>query len=454
MILEYPFDGEGKTAYHSFPAMPQYQYAAVQLSGMHYQLDCTGQPIDQHQVIRMDEPTLAKGLCICGAPRSGKTTVIAECTRQIKNNHIRIGKGKLIIFDVKGEYRQKLADSSSISIGVFEHQHRWNLFKDILAWGTEPESFSLHTAQLCEYLFDGQKCKENPFFVEAAKIITGCIIEKFIRNARENNDFSSLNNAVLYDFLSHMDLNKILDVLHEYASFESAVSLLVENEILTPDGRNYTTNRDGIGVYTEIIIMRHRIFRGAFAQAGDFSIIEFLKQRGRREVFLVSRSDVSDVTAAVFKYMIDAACDALGAGITDHENVCFVLDEFAQLPELNKLPKQMSLLPFQNVCFMVGLQNVEQVRTIYSDAKTANILDLFQTLICLTAPAATIAYMQKRLGKVRMTRQFSAPDGGITKEIIETEAVETYEIQQQEPGEAFVRMPSGESFQFKFDLYA
>ena len=53
-----------------------------------------------------------------------------------------------------------------------------------------------------------------------------------------------------------------------------------------------------------------------------------------------------------------------------------------------------------------------------------------------------------------MTRQFSAPDGGITKEIIETEAVETYEIQQQEPGEAFVRMPSGESFQFKFDLYA
>ena len=130
----------------------------------------------------------------------------------------------------------------------------------------------------------------------------------------------------------------------------------------------------------------------------------------------------------------------------------FILDECAQLPKLRHLPRALSLLPCSNTGFVIGCQSIEQISIQYRE-EAKNMLDLFQTIICLPAASASVPYIQQRFGEVRVMRMYPGADGRTVAEEKEEQAVQSYELLQLETGEAFVQLANGKSFFYRFDRY-
>lgn len=437
MMLEQVLEGV-RPAVQAFPT--QCRTPGVELTGLHRR---AGFP-DTRQRICLEAADLARGVLTIGAPRIGKTNVIAELLAQqlaaLQPNE------KIIVLDVKGEYYAAFGEETDVRFDLFAQKHRWNLFRDILAWGTARDQIAIHTDQLCAYLYLDQKNEQNPFFPLAARVITSCVMQWMIRRALEANDLCQLHNAALRAFLLSATVPDYVTLFREYEDFQSAQNYLVAN--------GFELTREGAGILAEIDIMVRRMFVGAFGCKGDFSIVEWLQQPAGGVVFLSSHPNLADVVHPVLAFCIDSSIDALSAhNLHAPSRTAFFLDEAAQLPMLRSLKRQLSLLPYRNVSVVMGLQDVRQLSRYYSEAEAEEMLNLFQTIICLHAPPSTIQYVQKRFGTILVAQSVSQPGGTMTTQLTRRNAIEDYEILRLKVGEAFVRLPNGACCQFQFDHF-
>lgn len=410
----------------------------VCLRGIHMQESCP----NRSSVFRLTQKQLAKGILVTGAARSGKTNVIMEIVRQ-EINHMQPGD-RMVILDIKGDYSERFGGENSMEIGPHTYANCWNLFEDIMAFGMDPSSISLHANELCKYLYDKQQSQQNPFFAHAAEHLTASIIIAMIRMAQETGDYSSLNNRDFVKFLDTAGRCGMDALLGRYEDMKAARGYLGD--------LNSPMTNETHGVLSEVYLMRNLVFQGAFQAEGEFSPVQFIRSGSG---ILILRADpaIADTVNPVLRYFLDMMLAALSSGTTRQGKNYFILDEFSQLPVLKKMDAQ-ALLSFKNLSIIAGMQSISMMLTQYPEAAARNMLGLYQSIICLnTTDPSSVKYIQERFGKTMVRQMQTTATGGLEPKVYETDAVKDYELMNLSIGEAYI-LYNRHPFRFYFHDYS
>ncbi len=387
---------------------------------------------------------LSKGTIIVGKAGSGKTTsVLMKAGKQLMNN---LGTNdKMIILDVKGEYTEQLAGRDTIIIGPESYRDVWNIYNDILAFGKS--SIDIRAGEVAEYLFMDQKALNDPFWVNAAKILLKKILTYHIRQAIEEKDTSQLNNAALSLFISSLTVEKLISMLETYDDF-------AECKILLGDPERGTIEKQGFSVLSELIVMRDRIFNSSFREKGEFSMADFIRNGSGT---LILQMDMSSFNffKGIFTYLIDISISAIASPSTKTGSIYYLLDEFAMLPKLKNLPTAVALLRTKSCCMICGVQTIDQIYSTYNsgEEKTADVvLDLFQNIIVMKSSESTAEYLKHHFGEREGRIYYTKSDGSLGERSERRPVVELNDVIYLKPGEAYLKFAQGTPFKVKFSL--
>lgn len=450
-MKNYTFNGRkfcSDNAGRAVPRITDKAKSLISLNGVHICEDTYNEVIFYNPCsISFSDTDIAKGVLVIGDAGSGKTTsVIMQSGRQLID---RLGsKDKLIILDVKGEYREQLADENSYILGSAHYNTIWNIYSDILAFGSDRYSISQHAGETAKYLLMEQKSPVHPYFTQAAEILMKDIFIYNIRQAQETGSVENLNNFSLNKYLSELSVDDILHLLATYDDFRECSMLLSANPEYGSIGKQ------GEEVLSELTVMRNRIFQGAFCQKGDFSIAEFIRN-GSGTLFLELDMSLFNVLKPIITYFIDVSISAIASHSTDTGRITFLLDEFAMLPKLHNLEMAVALLRSKNCGIICGIQSIDQIYARYN-SKDSNIADIimniFQSLIIMKSGYSTAKYAQQRFGEREVETPFTTATGGLGVRSERRPAVEINDIIFLETGEAFVKHLNQRAFRFKFSL--
>ena len=194
--------------------------------------------------------------------------------------------------------------------------------------------------------------------------------------------------------------------------------------------RNYINKDNSASTNQSYIVHLYQnlfnVFSGGFAQAGDFSIKEALRNKGGKAIFLeydlengilyiyiktylmYFQEDLlkleifqlrkllrnkggkaifleydlenGNVLKPVYTLMLDLAMkDVLGRS-TSEGNVYFILDEFPLIPKLSYMDNALNFGRSLGVKVIAGIQNVGQVEYVYEQALARSIISGFGTV--------------------------------------------------------------------------
>lgn len=387
---------------------------------------------------------LAKGVLTVGMAGSGKTTsVLMKAGKQLMDN---MGPAdKMIILDVKGEYTEQLAAKDTIIIGHDSYKDIWNIYSDIIAFGKS--NIDIRAGEVAEYLFMDQASLHDPFWVNAAKIFLKKILTYHIRQASETRSTDKLNNAALSDFISSLTVEKLISMIDTYSDF-------AECRILLGDPENGTIEKQGASVLSELIVMRNRIFNGAFKEKGDFSMIDFIRN-GSGTLILQMDMSTFNFFKGIFTYLIDISISAIASPATKTGNIFYLLDEFAMLPKLKNLTTAVALLRSKKCCMICGVQSIDQIYSTYDsgDVKTADVvLDIFQNIIVMKSSEKTAEFIKRHFGERETRAYYTKSDGSIGERSERRPIVELNDVIYLNPGEAYLKFAQSTPFKVKFSL--
>ena len=392
--------------------------------------------------LNFTQSMLEKGLIVVGRPGSGKTTSVFMKAGSQLIDHLG-PDDKLIILDVKGEYTERFANDDTIVIGRNSYDHVWNIYTDILAFGKS--EINIRAGEVAEYLFMDQVAIKDPFWVNAAKILLKKILIFHIRRAMETRDMSRLNNAALSEFISSLTVDKLLDLLDSYEDF-------AECKMLLGSADNGSLTNQGISVLSELVVMRDRIFNGAFCEDGDFSMSDFIRS-GSGVLILQMDMSTFHFFKSLFKYLIDISISTISSPSTKTGRIYYLLDEFAMLPKLNNLSTAVALLRSNKCSIICGIQSIEQVDSTYNSGDTqlaSVILDVFQNIIIMRSSAASANFIQQHFGEREATTYYTKADGSLGERSERRPALDVNDIIYLDTGEAYMKLENMQPFKVKF----
>jgi type IV secretory pathway TraG/TraD family ATPase VirD4 len=306
-----------------------------------------------------------------GSTGSGKTNAIRHVLRGIIGTLTE--DDVVVVFDTKGDYVQEFyrEDRKDVVIAhrpiispKSETRHfnyvTWNLFEEIRA--DEPEFRGETTNEISKTMFEDLLTTDDPFFPRAAQEVTQAVMTGMMRETPDRLP----TNA---DFIAFIrDYDRVVALLRRYEDLEYALWYI----------RDRTTQSQGVISFTHV--SANEILTGAFAKAGDFSIRDFIRSRGKRVAFLEYDVRTGGVIGPVFRMLFDLAIkESLGRG-GSKGNVYFVVDELGRLPNLHHLDDGVSFGRQLGVKFVVGTQNVNQLYDSYGKERASSIFSNFGTV--------------------------------------------------------------------------
>jgi hypothetical protein len=402
---------------------------------------------------------LKKGVLFVGSSRQGKTNVMIKTTSDILSS--MNDNDVMVIFDVKGDYKGAFYMSGDIVLSPTEDDFIWNIFEELknIPFGND---LDLKIRETVEYLYYGQTSASEPFWGNAAKIITYCFIMYLLLEADINDDDSNLNHYALCQLIDGTDrrnadayeiYNSYVKILNSYDKFSAA------NLFLPP----LESGNMGPGVMTEVMIMRQRMFStksfgDKIRRKNQFYISPgIIPKLGRKKmVFLEYNPEYSKTCTPVFRCFIDMIISEYLNTNNKNGKLYLMLDELAVLPELQKLSFALTLGAGPGIRVMAAFQTIEHIRDIYqSHPHNANVLiGAFQSQVVFNSDIDTLQYFQKLLGKAQVQRMYIKPGGGIGyTSSIQVDTVEIQRLQQLKVGQALVHFSGEQAFIKKFPIY-
>lgn len=422
--------------------------------------------------IQITDDDLSKGLLFLGSAGTGKTNTMLALASQVLE---KLDKEDIVIFfDLKGDYRRIFRDSSDFVLTATNDHYVWNLFDELTPYLNDKYMLDMRIKELCHYLYKGRE-SEEPYFTNAAREVTECIIKYFLYSAMEKNNCTGLNNkefvklvrGIGYDYADTYDL--IRDLLQTYDEFKAALSYIPPREI---------GDRSAFGVIGEITNMVNDVFAGAFG-ASDFndgtyiSAAKFAHREGAQVIYLAYNMAINASQTYVFRYFVDNViadcCDYFFLEESDtylanrrpverkklnkNGKVYIFLDEFARLPKLEYLSLALGQMRSLGVCIIGGLQSVEQIKAVYNEHEANSILSGFQSVIAYNCDSYSIRYIQSLTGEAKVQERFQRAGGAIDyTPPIRRNCVEDSDIIELRPGEAIAKLVGHRPFKFRFAL--
>lgn len=387
----------------------------------------------------LTDEILSRHILMIGGTGTGKTNLFYHIVRQLKEK--MTSSDVMMIFDSKGDFREKFYDSRKDIIIGNSSQYRntsakWSIHNEITADGYDSVSISQNAREICKSFFAGRMEKTtNPFFPSAASDLLCALMISFIRGGMKftNSDLkSSLDTMTLKDF---------------YATFSKHKDLQTVCEYINPKAGSQSQ-----GVLSEVYNVMRDILTGVFGDEGDFSMRRFIRAKGGRSVFLEYDLSIGDILAPVYSLLFDLALkEALGRSKTQG-NVYMIADELKLLPRLRHLDDGINFGRSLGLKIFAGLQSIKQLNAIYeNEAQAHNAIAGFSTAIAFrSSDPETREYISGMFGKNAVIERFEHADGSPEYTRQTGYVIEDWDIISLRTGEAVVGIPEVPPFKFKF----
>lgn len=406
-------------------------------------------------------PIFSQHILLSGGIGSGKTNAINQIVKQLIDK--RTSKDVVVIFDSKGDFLHKFGKMLPDKVVISNDQNAtavWNMFNEALidykTLGTK--SIDENLMELAGSLFQTviEKDVNNPFFTLAAKNIFYGLL-KFLSNKHLSEHIKTgrvkINNKVIYE-LSKLDSSKIAELFNSPDQQKDLAQLIyyLGRMKADKDGKlSLSENDQGASVIATLRNVLIDIFKGKFAEVGDFSVRDFIRAKGGRFLFIEYDLSQGRVLSPIYKVMIDMAikeslCRDRSAG-----NVFFIIDEFRLLPKLDFMDAGVNLGRGLGAKFIVGIQNLKQIEAIYGEAEAKSILSGFVTNINFrTTDIETREYIKSLSGEQIYEYDVMSLAGGKQRE--RSSVITDEDILKLNVGEAIINMPVIEKNPIKFQF--
>ena len=401
---------------------------------------------------KLNEDILSKHLMLIGGTGCGKTNTFFHIVSQLKRKMAQ--NDVMIIFDTKGDYKSKFFDARYdyiLSAVEQESNAVWNAFSEILGEGISKEDIDANVAEIAWGLFSDsiRKNNSNPFFPNAAKDLFAAVITCLIRKTGYKTDLINkyLNNNFLRNFFDTLTVSVLQDLV-KGQSDQAAVMTYVG------DG----ANPQGLGVFAELQTVIRKIFVGAFAKKGTFSIQKFVQQRQAKTLFIEYDLSHGATLVPIYKLLIDLALkESMGNNAKNRANkgnVYIFCDEFKLLPELLHIEDAVNFGRSLGIKVFAGLQSIDQLIENYGEARAKNIISGFSSVLSFRAnDESTRQFVVGKFGKNYVLEQNISVGNSINEEKRIGNVVEDWELCNLGVGEAVIGLLDIPPFRFKFDLY-
>ncbi|MCL2054437.1 MAG: type IV secretion system DNA-binding domain-containing protein [Oscillospiraceae bacterium] len=396
----------------------------------------------------LNNDTLSKHTMLIGGTGCGKTTLFYHFISQLKKS--MTNDDVMIIFDSKGDFHSKFFNKTTdIIIGnskqySAESAH-WNIYKEILADGLEERDFIINTQEICKSFFEERtKNTTNAFFPNAARDLLAAIIITFIREGKKDSAIKKefFYNSKLKEFLDLSDSQMIMDLLGDSPDANAILSYISGD------------NAQSQGVLSEMYSVIREILIGVFAERGMFSMREFVRNKGKRTLFIEYDLSIGSMLTPVYRLMFDLALkEALGRN-KPQGNVYLVCDEFKLLPHLKHIDDGVNFGRSLGVKVFAGIQSIEQLYEIYGQSRGRNIAAGFSSVYAFRSnDTATRDFVTGLFGKNIVLEKYQRLDNQIIEEKRNGQTVEDWDMNSLKIGEAIVGLPFSQPFRFYFDNY-
>lgn len=391
----------------------------------------------------IDESILSKHTLLVGGTGSGKTNLSYHYVSQLKSKMTK--DDIMIIFDSKGDFYKKFYNHGKDIVIGNSKQFRnksaiWNICKEIIADGVDAISINQNAQEISKSIFADRidKNSNNPFFPNAARDLFASVMISIIR------DKSGFDNRDLRNYMDVSTIDDIRDLISKYRDLAA-----VESYIGGKSGAQAQ------GVMSEMYSTTRDVLTGVFADAGSFSIRNFVRAKGGKTLFLEYDMAIGDVLSPIYTLLFDLALkEALGR-TSSQGNVYLIADELKLLPNLRHLEDGINFGRSLGVKILAGLQSIDQLNANYdNEARARNMIAGFSSVFAFKAnDYTTREYISNLFGKNLIFQKYPLASGEYHNEIHEGHTVEDWDLINLQVGEAVVGLPGYPPFRFKFELY-
>lgn len=399
----------------------------------------------------MTETHFSKNIMCIGGTGSGKTNTIDTIVKQLREK--MTPNDVMIIFDTKGDFAETFFNGTAGDLILGNSaQYRgitqnWNIYREILADGWDDESVLANINEIGRALFEKNKSESQPFFANAARGVFGAYLLAMIRGALTDDELKRdfLNNKALLQYFNNAGKNEYYTLSNAYNDLKAIKMYLGDCE-----------NTQALGVLAEVLVMVRDTFIGAFGETGEFSIREFIRNKGGRTLFLEYDLSIGESLAPLYSLLIDLALkEALGRNTREGEKsrVYVIVDELKLLPNLVHMDDAVNFGRSMGVNVLAGLQSVSQIYDLYGEHKGKAIITGFSsTFVFRPNDSETREFAQEHFGKNYVSEVFMVNQAPVT-ERRQGSVVEDWDINNLKTGEAIVGLVGYPPFRFHFDLF-
>ena len=293
----------------------------------------------QHRLAGIPYPykSQEQNTLVIGSTGSGKTQLISDLVAQIRKR----GE-KVIIFDKKCDYLGWFYDGrKDYILNPFDKRsEQWNLLGEIEHMGmikTIAESFVPSR---------GHANSHNDIWDEAARIVFTEVVTKVIK---AKNDYS---NEQIVDLMLRTDVSE----LAEYVKGTMAQGLISTD-----------SKKSAISVILTLATHFNGLRLSKGTKKESFSIRRWLKEENRDSaIFITSQSNFESELGPLETAWFEIIINGILAGKQNSDKKTWIiLDELAGLQKIPSLQRGLSAARSYGGCFVLGLQNIAQMKEIY-----------------------------------------------------------------------------------------
>lgn len=348
---------------------------------------------------------ISRKVLLMGDSGEGKTNTFYQLFEQVSEMPNSVN----IIFDSKGDFYKRFGGkehdciiegftyhtgNSLSAIGNSVHDMDvqktsvkiWNVFEEILT-DENPKAISREIAKILNN--DSINDNRQVFFKKSAVTLIETAMsvlcnDYYVKGVKPSN-------KLLVDFL-RLSPEAILKRAKEY-DLESEIT-----ELIAP-AKDGVYNGQTLGVMGEVNNIVSDLFVGNFADIGNFSIRQAIRNRQFKNIFIEYDITYGKTLSPIYSCLIMLAIkEAMGRYNTPRVNL--FIDEFALLDYIPDMEAAVSFGREQGLFIAASLQHIGQVRSKYTKDIADGMLNNFRNLIAFKcSDYDTREFIKNRFGQ-------------------------------------------------------
>lgn len=405
----------GRTEYQ----LRHHLYEDIMLVPLSETGDRHGDPAGSRRAVQFE---LDRSVLVLGETGSGKTEAIKVLAHQLQADP----EEAFVVFDYKQDYQSFFPERSTIRLSSDNSDVIWNVFREIEEDGDCDE--------IAKAIFAGAET-DNDYITNAATQVLADVLRLLQIRAERADEAPS--NEDLINFLNESGVDHLREgFIEENLSAKKRV----------PAGVEASSNI--VSILEERV---NAVFQGDFAEAGTFSVREYMADPQGQVMLLDFPIQQSASVQPIFRLLIDWS---IRFGLDDECRSYYILDEFAALPQLDMLERLINAGRAYNCYAVLGVQAIPQLRDTYGTDKADSLLSGLAQEIHLRVGQGSVEYCRKRIGRERIERNVGPDnkedndDGWIVDDDDDIRVYEEYPIskdtlQNFKTGQGVVHTPAG-----------